>query len=87
MITADLVEKNIGISKEYNNFELVNASLSPNIKVEPHCEYFGQNKKNNPLVLTISILFNFFTNLLHYHRLADESQFNVALELGINPFL
>lgn len=87
MITADLVEKNIGISKEYNNFELVNALAYRQIlKSNRIVEYFGQNKKNNPLVLTISILFNFFTNLLHYHCLADKSQFNVASELGINPF-
>lgn len=87
MITPDLVEKNIGISKEYNNFELVNALAYHQIlKSNRIAEYFGQNKKNNPLVLTISVLFNFFTNLLHYHRLADKSQLIVASELGINPF-
>jgi DNA polymerase III subunit delta len=86
-ITADLVEKNIGISKDYNNFELVNAlAYHQVLKSNRIVDYFGKNKKNNPLILTISVLFNFFTNLLQLHRLTDKSQMGIASALGINPF-
>ena len=47
---------------------------------------FGKNPKNNPLIVTISVVFNFFANLLLYHSLKDKSQMNVAAELKINPY-
>ena len=49
-------------------------------------DYFGKNTKNNPLVVTITVMFNFFSNLLFYHSLKDKSQMNVANELKINPY-
>ncbi len=86
-ITPELVEKNIGISKDYNNFELFKALGEHDIaKSNRIVDYFGKNPKNNPLVMTISVLFNFFANLLLYHSLQDKSQMNVAAELKINPF-
>ena len=60
-ITPEIVERNVGISKDFNNYELLNAIITRNIlKATQIIQYFEQNPKNNPLVVTISILFNFF---------------------------
>lgn len=86
-ITPELVERNIGISKDYNNFELVNAISERNIlKAYRIVDNFKRNPNKNPLTLTIQVLFNFFSNLMLYHWLKDKSEMNVASELGINPF-
>ncbi len=86
-ITDALIEKNIGISKDYNNFELQNALIKKDIlKANKIVFYFDKNPKNNPLVVTLSVLFNFFSNLLQYHYTGDKSQQNIARTLGVNPF-
>lgn len=86
-ITAEIVEQNIGISKDYNNFELRKAVGERDIvKAQRIAQYFVQNPKDNPLVLTISSLFGFFTNLLKYHGLPQKDKGTVAKTLGINPY-
>src|SRR5690606_14625000 len=86
-ITLEIIEKNIGISKDYNNFELRNAIENRNPKKAFQIvHYFSQNPKDNPLVVTLSILFQLFSNLIVYHTLTDKSQSNVAKELRIHPF-
>ena len=86
-ITPDLVEKNIGISKDYNVFELKDALIAGNVlKANRIVRYFGDNKKENPLVMVLAQIFSFFSNLMIYHYLADKSQANVAAELKINPY-
>lgn len=86
-ITADHVEENIGISKEFNNFELRKAIGSRDtLKAHRIINYFAQNPKDNPLVMTISLLYSFFSQVLQYHGLSDKSQRNVASVLKINPY-
>lgn len=86
-ITAETVEENIGISKDYNNFELRKAVGERDVvKAQRIVQYFVQNPKDNPLVLTISSLFGFFTNLLKYHGLPHKDKGTVAKTLGINPY-
>jgi DNA polymerase-3 subunit delta len=86
-ITPDIVEKNIGISKEYNNFELNKALVAKNVlKANQIIRYFAQNPKDNPLVVTISSLFGFFTKVFTYHFLKDKSRGSVASALKINPY-
>jgi DNA polymerase III subunit delta len=86
-ITPDLVEKNIGISKDYNTFELTRALATGDLlKSGRIVRYFANNPKNNPFILTLASLFYYFTKVLLYHGLADKSKENVARELGINPF-
>ncbi len=86
-ITADQIEENIGISKEFNNFELRKAIGSRNvIKAHRIINYFAQNPKDNPLVVTISLLYGFFSQVLQYHGLSDKSQRNVASALKVNPY-
>lgn len=87
VITAVHIEENIGISKDYNNFELRKAVGEKQlIKANQIINYFGQNPKSNPLVMTISLLNSFFTQLLIYHGLKDKSKGNVAKALRVNPY-
>ena len=87
IITPEHVEENIGISKDFNNFELRKAIGEKNIlKANRIINYFAQNPKNNPLVMTISLLNSFFTQLLIYHGLQNKSRDHVAKALGIRPY-
>ena len=87
LISPIHIEENIGISKDYNNFELRKAVGERQIvKVNQIINYFSDNPKNNPLVVTISLLNSFFTQLLIYHGLSDKSKMNVAKALRVNPY-
>jgi DNA polymerase III subunit delta len=81
------IEENIGISKDFNNFELRKAVGEKNtLRANRIINYFSENSKNNPLVVTISLLNTFFTQLFFFHGLLDKSKKSVALALGINPY-
>ena len=87
MITSALIEKNIGISKDYNNFELQKAVGERNIlKANMIVQYFADNPKDNPIMVSIASLFGFFSKLLTFHYLTDKSKNNVAAVLKVNPF-
>jgi DNA polymerase-3 subunit delta len=87
LITTELIERNIGISKDFNNFELQKAVGERNIyKSNMIVNYFAENQKDNPLTLTIASLFSLFTKILTYHYTTDKSKNNVAAVLKINPF-
>lgn len=87
VITTSLIEKNIGISKDYNNFELQKAVGERDIvKANMIVHHFANNPKDNPIMLTISSLFSFFSKLLTFHYLADKSKTNVANALKVNPY-
>ena len=82
-----LVEKHIGISKEYNVFELQNAIGAKDQNKTYRIVYFmGKNPKTNPLVMTIGRLFDFFSKLMIYQLMSTENPQNITKELGINPF-
>ena len=86
-ITTTLIEKNIGISKDYNIFELQKAIGERNIlKANMIIHYFADNPKDNPITFSIASLFGFFSKLLTFHYLTDKSKNNVASVLKINPF-
>ena len=86
-ITEDIIEKNIGISKEYNIFELQNAlSIKDVLKSNKIINHFSENPKNHPLVFTISSLFSYFQKVMIYHKLKDKSKYNASNVLGVNPF-
>jgi DNA polymerase-3 subunit delta len=86
-ITAQHIEENIGISKDYNNFELQKAiGVKNKTKAFKIVHYFGENPKDNPMVVTVSILFNYFSQLLKLHGLSDKNPRNVASKLGVNPY-
>ncbi len=82
-ITAELIEQNIGISKDFNNYELLKAIVEKNIlKVNQIADYFEKNPKNNPFIMTLSVLFNFFSNLMVCYWAKDKSENGIAAELG-----
>ena len=83
-ITAELVEKNVGISKEYNNFELLKAIAEKNIlKVNVIVDYFDKNPKDNPTIVTLSVLFNYFSNLLECFWLPQKNEQSVIAALNL----
>jgi DNA polymerase-3 subunit delta len=83
-ITPELVEQNIGISKEYNNYELLKAITSKDIlKAYRIIQYFENNPKNNPLYSTLPILFNYFSNLLICQYSKERSENGIMNTLGL----
>tara|TARA_X000000368_G_scaffold187368_1_gene147827 strand:+ start:1098 stop:2105 length:1008 start_codon:yes stop_codon:yes gene_type:complete len=87
IIKSDDVEKYIGISKEFNNFELRRALGEKNFdKAFQITQYFSENPNSNPLVVSISIIFDFFNKLLIYHSNSNSNDKKMAALLGINPF-
>ncbi|WP_010136580.1 DNA polymerase III subunit delta [Ochrovirga pacifica] len=86
-ITPKHIEENIGISKDYNVFELRKAIGKKDIlKCNQIINYFAENPKSNPLVMTISLINSYFTQLLLYHGLSDKSKGNVARVLRVSPY-
>ncbi len=86
-ITLDDIERNIGISKEFNTFELTTALGKKQVlKANQIIGYFAANKKDNPFVVILGTLNNYFTKLFAYHFLADKSKASVAAALKVNPF-
>ncbi len=78
-ITPQTIEDHIGISKDFNNFELKKAIAERDIpRATQIIKYFAQNPKENPFVLTVALLHTFFTQLLQYHGLGDHNPKHVA---------
>ena len=83
-ITATLVEQNVGISKDFNNFELVKAVASRNIYMANLIQhFFAKNPKDNPLVVTLTVLFNYFANLMLCYYAPNKSESGLMEELNI----
>lgn len=83
-ITPEQIERNIGISKDYNNFELRNALIEKDVlKANRIIKYFEENPKNNPLQVTLAVLFNFFANLMLVYYAPDKSDRGIAAHLGL----
>ena len=83
-ITCDQVERNIGISKDYNNFELRAALVEKNVfKANQIIKYFEENPKSNPIQMTLSVLFGFFSNLMLAYYAPEKSEQGVAAFLGL----
>ena len=80
------VERNIGISKDFNVFELQNAiGRRDMMKAMQIVQHFGESK-DNPLFLTAITLYGYFTKILKVHYASDQSQNALASALGVNPF-
>jgi DNA polymerase-3 subunit delta len=86
VIDPALVERNIGISKDYNIMELQAALIWGDVKKANQITQYFASSKDHPIIRELAPLFTFFSNLLMYHYMADKSQANVAKELGINPY-
>lgn len=81
------VERNIGISKDFNVFELQNALGRRDVmKANRIVNYFGDNVKENPLLVTAITLYGYFTKILKVHYATDPSQNALAAAIGVSPF-
>lgn len=87
-LTPEHIEKNIGISKDYNVFELTSALGERNVlKANRIIAHFGANPAANPIQLTTGVLFQYFSKLFKYHFLPDKSERAAASALGLNPYI
>jgi DNA polymerase-3 subunit delta len=83
-VTPEQVEKNIGVSKDYNNFELKSAIIERDVlKANKIIRYFEANPKSNPIQMTLALLFNFFSNLMMAYYAPEKSEQGVASWLGL----
>ncbi|MDR0428327.1 MAG: DNA polymerase III subunit delta [Dysgonamonadaceae bacterium] len=82
-ITSELIEENIGISKDFNNYELQKAVANRDVlKANRIARYFEENQKNNPYIVTLSVLFGFFSNLMICQFEKNQSRSNLMQKLG-----
>ncbi len=83
-VTPEQIEKNIGISKDYNNFELRSALVEKDIlKANKIIKYFEENPKTNPIQMTLSLLFNFYSNLMLSYYSPEKTEQGIASWLGL----
>lgn len=86
-INSDQIEKNIGISKDYNVFELQQAMARRDfLKISRIINYFGANPKSNPMVITLSTLATYFNKIITFHAFKGKPGVDMASELGVMFF-
>jgi len=87
IIDSKLIEKNIGISTEYNVFELRNAIGQKNFKKSIEISnYLSSNTSKHPVQLILSSIFNYFIQIFQLHCINNKSESNISKVLGINPY-
>lgn len=87
VVTPEVIEEYVGISKEYNNFELLRALMQRDaVSAYRIARYFASNERSHPVQMTLSILFNYFSNLMALYYLSDKSESNIAKALKISPY-
>jgi len=87
LITEEEIEKNIGISKDFNIFELQKALRQRNaLKAQQIVNYFEANPKEHPLQMISVMLHNYFLKVFLYHHISNRKPNEIAAELGVNPF-
>ena len=83
-VTSEQIELNIGISKDYNTYELRAALVAKDVlKANKIIKYFEENPKNNPIQMTLSTLFGFFSNLMLAYYAPDKTEQGIAAQLGL----
>lgn len=86
-INEDLIQKYVGISKDYNVFELQRAiSFRDPVKANRIVCYFAANAKANPIIPMIALLYSFYSKLLIFHGTKDKSDQSLASAMGVRPF-
>lgn len=84
VVTPEVIEKNIGVSKDYNNFELRAAIINRDVlRANKIVKYFDENQKANPAVVTVAMLFGFFSNLMLAHYSPDKSEDGLCRQLDM----
>ncbi len=86
-VSREVIQSNIGISKDYNIFELQHALAKRDLlKANRMVNYFAADPKNHPLPVVLSGLYNYFSKIMLYHYLPDKNEKSVAAELRVHPF-
>ncbi|MDN5396024.1 MAG: DNA polymerase III subunit delta, partial [Chryseobacterium sp.] len=87
ILDGTIVENHIGISKEYNVFELQKALGTKNADAAFRIAHFmGKNPKNNPFVMMLANLYSYFSNVIIYQTMAGQSPQVIASQMGVNPY-
>jgi DNA polymerase-3 subunit delta len=87
VLDGKVIEDNVGISKDFNIFELQRALGSKDMsKAFSIAYYMGKNKKANPVQMAFGVLYNFFSNIVLYHTLSGQSPQNIAAEMRVAPY-
>lgn len=83
-VSPEQIELNIGISKDYNNYELRSALVVKDVlKANKIIKYFEENPKTNPIQMTLSVLFGFFSNLMLAYYAPEKTEQGIAAQLGL----
>ena len=83
-VTPEQIERNIGVSKDYNNYELRSALVTKDVlKANKIIKYFEENPKTNPIQMTLSVLFGFFSNLMLAYYAAEKTEQGIANQLQL----
>lgn len=86
-VTPELIETHVGISKEYNNFELLRAlSERDAARAFRIANYFAANERTYPIQMTLPIVFNYFAQLMAVYYLPDKSERAISAGLGVSPY-
>ena len=86
-ITPEQIERNIGVSKEFNNFELRDAIVNKDVvKANRIINYFASNPSANPTIPMVAMLFNLFADLMQAHYSPDKTESGIAQYLGMQPW-
>lgn len=87
VLDGTIVENHIGISKEYNVFELQKALGTKNADTAFKIAHFmGKNPKNNPFVMMLASLYSYFSNVIIYQTMSGQPPQVIASQMGINPY-
>ncbi|NCF41683.1 MAG: DNA polymerase III subunit delta [Bacteroidetes bacterium] len=87
LITPELIQINIGISKDFNNFELQKAIAQlDQKKAYQIVRYFSENPNQHPMVLTVATLYSFFSKLMILHTVNDRNPKVLSSAIGVNPY-
>jgi DNA polymerase-3 subunit delta len=82
------IEENIGISKDYNVFELVNAiAVRDTLKAFQIADYFEKNPKDHSIIVVIPSVFKLFTNMMRVHFAPNKTPEAIASSVGLHPFV
>ena len=87
-VTPEVIEYYIGVSKEYNNFELLTALIRRDAaRAYRIALYFASDERNHPIQMTLSTLFGFFSNLMAVYYIDQPNERSIASLLGVQPFV
>ena len=87
IITPEIIEYYVGVSKEYNNFELLSALVKRDAQRAWRIAfYFAANERSHPIQITLATLFGFFSNLMAVYYLNQPNERTIAEALKLSPY-